>query len=59
MDAGTVVTATADMVIVQTGGSDATAVVSSAAMGAATSSDIMIIPSVHTSMTFEHMLFHQ
>jgi hypothetical protein len=59
MDAGTVVTATADMVIVQAGGSDATAVVSSAAMGAATSSDIMIIPSVHTSMTFEHMLFHQ
>ena len=59
MDAGTVVTATADMVIVQSGGSDATAVVSSAAMGAATSSDIMIIPSVHTSMTFEHMLFHE
>jgi len=59
MDAGTVVTATADMVIVQTGGSDATAVVSSAAMGAATSSDIMIIPSVHTAMTFEHMLFHE
>ena len=59
MDAGTVVTATADMVIVQTGGSDATAVVSGAAMGAATSSDIMIIPSVHTSMTLEHMLFHQ
>ena len=59
IDAGTVVTATADMVIVQSGGSDATAVVSSAAMGAATSSDIMIIPSVHTSMTFEHMLFHE
>jgi len=59
MDAGTVVTATADMVIVQTGGSDATAVVSSAAMGAATSSDIMIIPSVHTTMTLEHMLFNE
>ena len=59
MDAGTVVTATADMVIVQSGGSDATAVVSSAAMGTATDSDIMIIPSVHTSMTFEHMLFHE
>ena len=56
IDAGTVVTATADMVIVQAGGSDATAVVSSAAMGVATSSDIMIIPSVHTTMDFEHML---
>jgi len=59
MDAGTVVTATADMVIVQSGGSDATAVVSSAAMGTATDSDIMIIPSVHTDMTLEHMLFHE
>ena len=58
-DAGTVVTATADIAIVQTGGSDATAVVSSAAMGTATDSDIMIIPSVHTSMTLEHMLFHE
>ena len=59
MDAGTVVTATADIVIVQTGGSDATSVVSSAAMGTATDSDIMIIPSVHTTMTLEHMLFHE
>ena len=59
MDAGTVVTATADIAIVQTGGSDATSVVSSAAMGTATDSDIMIIPSVHTTMTLEHMLFHQ
>ena len=59
MDAGTVVTATADIAIVQTGGSDATSVVSSAAMGTATDSDIMIIPSVHTEMTLEHMLFHQ
>ena len=59
MDAGTVVTATADMVIVQSGGSDATAVVSSAAMGTATDSDIMVIPSVHTAMTLEHMLFHE
>ena len=59
MDTGTVVTATADMVIVQAGGSDATAVVSAAAMGTATDSDIMIIPSVHTTMTLEHMLFHE
>ena len=58
-DAGTVVTATADIAIVQSGGSDATSVVSSAAMGTATDSDIMIIPSVHTSMTLEHMLFHE
>ena len=59
IDTGTVVTATADMVIVQTGGSDATAVVSSAAMGTATSSDIMIVPSVVTTMTMEHILFHE
>ena len=59
MDAGTVVTATADIVIVQTGGSDATAVVSAAAMGTATSSDILVVPSVVTTMDLEHMLFNQ
>ena len=59
MDAGTVVTATADIVIVQTGGSDATSVVSSAAMGTATSSDILVVPSVVTTMDLEHMLFYQ
>jgi len=59
MDAGTVVTATADIVIVQTGGSDATAVVSAAAMGTATSSDILVVPSVATTMDLEHMLFKQ
>ena len=59
MDAGTVVTATADIAIVQTGGSDATSVVSSAAMGAATNSDIMVVPSVVTTMDLEHMLFKQ
>ena len=57
MDAGTVVTATADIVVVTAGNGDA--VVSSAAMGVATESDIMIIPSVHTTMTLEHMLFHE
>ena len=57
MDAGTVVTASADIVI-DTAGSG-TANVSSAAMGTATESDIMIIPSVHTAMTLEHMLFHE
>ena len=48
VDAGTVVTATADIVIVQSGGSDATSVVSSAAMGTKSLSDIYIKPSVHT-----------
>ena len=57
MDAGTVVTASAD-IAVNTAGSG-TANVSSAAMGTATESDIMIIPSVHTAMTLEHMLFHE
>ena len=57
MDAGTVVTATADIVVATAGDGDS--VVSSAAMGVATESDIMIIPSVHTSMTLEHMLFHE
>ena len=57
MDAGTVVTATADIVVVTAGNGDA--VVSSAAMGTATSSDIMVIPSVHTEMTLEHILFHE
>jgi len=58
-DAGTVVTATADIVIVQSGGSDATSVVSSAAMGTATESDIIVVPSVVTTMDLEHMLFKQ
>ena len=58
-DTGTVVTATADIVIVQTGGSDATSVVSSAAMGTATESDIILVPSVVTTMDLEHMLFKQ
>ena len=58
-DTGTVVTATADIVIVQTGGSDATSVVSSAAMGTSTQSDIIVVPSVVTTMDLEHMLFKQ
>ena len=59
MDAGTVVTATADIVIVQTGGSDATAAVSAAAMGTATESDIIVVPSVVTTMDLEHMLIKE
>ena len=58
-DAGTVVTATADIVIVQSGGSDATSVVSSAAMGTATESDIIVVPSVVTTMDLEHMLLKE
>ena len=58
-DTGTVVTATADIVIVQTGGADATSVVSSATMGTATESDIIVVPSVVTTMDLEHMLFKQ
>ena len=58
-DTGTVVTATADIVIVQTGGSDATSVVSAAAMGTATESDIIVVPSVVTTMVLEHMLFNE
>ena len=57
MDAGTVVTATADITVSTAGDGDA--VVSSSALGVATESDIMIIPSVHTTMTLEHMLFHE
>jgi len=59
MDAGTVVTATADIVIVQTGGSDATAAVTPATMGTATSSDILVVPSVATTMDLEHMLLNE
>ena len=58
-DTGTVVTATADIVIVQTGGSDATSVVDNAAMGTATESDIIVVPSVVTTMDLEHMLFNE
>ena len=59
MAAGTVATATADGVIYDAAGSDATAAISSSSLGVATESDIMIIPSVHTSMTLEHMLFYE
>lgn len=55
-DAGTVVTATADGVKNDLGGSDLTTVISSSALGTRSESDITIIPSVHTTMDFEHML---
>jgi len=50
---------TADGVIVQAGGSDATAAISSAAVGSKSESDITIRPSVHTDMTYETMLIHE
>tara|TARA_Y100001963_G_scaffold95742_1_gene131758 strand:+ start:995 stop:1702 length:708 start_codon:yes stop_codon:yes gene_type:complete len=58
-DTGTVVTATADIVITQSGGSDATSVVDNAVMGTATSSDIIVVPSVVTTMDLEHMLIKE
>ena len=59
MDAGTVATATADGVLVDLAGSNFTMPITPSTLGIATESDIMIIPSVHTSMTLEHMLFHE
>ena len=57
MDAGTVVTATADIAVTTAGDGDA--VVSSSALGVATESDIMVVPSVVTTMDLEHMLFYE
>ena len=53
------VVVTADGVIVQAGGSDATAAISSAAVGSKSESDITIRPSVHTDMIYECMLIHE
>ena len=57
-DDGTVVIVTADMELIQSS-TGATAVVSSAALGTATESDIIVVPSVVTTMDLEHMLFHE
>jgi len=46
-------------VIVQAGGGDATAAITSAAVGTRSQGDIIIIPNVNTTMDIEHMLFHQ
>ena len=46
-------------VIVQGGGSDATAVISAAAVGTRSEADIVILPSVATTMDLEHMLLHE
>ena len=58
MDDGTVVVVTADMEIIQSS-TGATAAVSAAALGVATESDIMVVPSVVTTMDLEYMLFHE
>ena len=57
IDAGTVVPATADIVVDTVGDGDS--VVSSAALGTKSLSDIYIKPSVHTGMTYETMLIHE
>ena len=57
IDAGTVATATADIVVNTTGSGDS--VVSTSALGTATESDIMIVPSVATTMDLEHALFKE
>jgi len=56
-DTGTVVLVTADIVVDAAGDGDA--VVSSAALGTRSISDVYIKPSVHTSMILEHMLIHE
>ena len=58
MDDGTVVVVTADIELIQSS-TGATAAVSAAALGVATSSDIMVVPSVVTTMDLEHMLFNE
>jgi len=57
LDAGTVATATADIVVDTTG--DGSSAVSSSSLGTKSLSDIYIKPSVHTGMTLEHMLFYE
>tara|TARA_R110000787_G_scaffold280795_1_gene391744 strand:+ start:86 stop:805 length:720 start_codon:yes stop_codon:yes gene_type:complete len=46
-------------VIVQGGGSDATGVISAGAAGSRSEADIVILPSVATTMDLEHILFHE
>jgi len=59
IDRGTVAIATADMEIIQSSAGAATAVVDNAALGTATESDIIVVPSVATTMDLEHILFHE
>jgi len=46
-------------VIVQGGGSDATGVISAGAAGTRSEADIVVLPSVATTMVLEHMLFNE
>ena len=57
IDAGTVATATADIAVDTAGDGDSA--VTSSALGTATESDIIIVPSVATTMDLEHALFRQ
>ena len=57
IDAGTVVTATADIAVNTAGDGDS--VVTGSALGAGTESDIIIVPRVVTTMDLEHALFKQ
>jgi len=57
VDTGTVVTVTADIAVDTNGDGDSA--VGSAALGTATESDIIVVPSVVTTMDLEHMLFYQ
>ena len=59
MGAGVVTSSTAITGDTVTTAGDGTAAITSGSAGVATESDIMIIPSVHTSMTLEHMLFYE
>jgi len=59
VDTGTVVTVTADGVVVDLADSNFTMPITAAALGTATSSDIFVVPSVVTTMDLEHMLFYQ
>ena len=56
-DAGTVVTATADITVDAVGDGDS--VVTSSALGTKSLSAIYIKPSVHTEITLEHLLIHE
>jgi len=58
MDDGTVVVVTADIELIQSS-TGATAVVSAAALGTATESDIIAVPSHVTTMDLEHILLHE
>jgi len=59
VDTGTVVTVTADGVTYDVSADNLTMPITSAALGTATSSDIIVVPSVVTTMDLEHTLFYE